>query len=303
MTLGGFAMPKDPLGETSILQISDLHFGPPFLSHVADSLLKTAASLRFDAVVVSGDVTQRAKRDQFAAADEFLQRLSSAPRLVVPGNHDVPLYNLPKRLLDPHGNYREFIDPDLNPILSLPGATIVGLDSTAPRSAISNGRIHSWQLEYCASAFAAAPPQNSRIVVAHHHFVPAPDNLNDSSMRKTERAMRRFVELGVDVILGGHLHRAYIGNSLDFYPGSHRERGIVIAHCGTSTSRRGRGREREKNTFNLITLSRRRVEITHYMYFHDSGFLRTSSHEFFRQEPLPRSAEQSLVDRNSPAES
>lgn len=79
--------------------------------------------------------------------------------------------------------------------------------------------------------------------------------------------MNRFIELGVELVLGGHLHRAYIGNSLDFYPGNHRDRGIVIVQCGTSTSRRGRGREREKNSFNLIDIEGGMLHITHYMYF------------------------------------
>jgi 3',5'-cyclic AMP phosphodiesterase CpdA len=158
----------------------------------------------------------------------------------------------------------------------------VGLDSTAPRSAISNGRIHSWQLEHCERVFKSVDEDAIKIVVAHHHFAPAPDYLHDSTMPKARRAIMRFVELGVDAILGGHLHRSYIGNSLDFYPGHHREQGIVIAQCGTSTSRRGRGREQQKNTFNLIHFQPGAILITHYMFFHEKGFLPTSSHRFLR---------------------
>ena len=189
-------------------------------------------------------------------------------------------------MLDPHRNYREIINQELNPVLHLPGAVLVGLDSTAPRSAISNGRIHAWQLDYCAQAFAAAPPAAARVVVAHHHFAPAPDYLHDSTMPKAKRAIMRFVELDVDIILGGHLHRSYIGNSLDFYPGNHRDRGIVIAQSGTTTSRRGRGREQQKNTFNLIRINSQSIKVTHYLFFHDLGFLPTSSHEFFRQQQM-----------------
>lgn len=269
-------------GLTRILQVSDLHFGPPLVPKVAAALLECAREITVDAVVVSGDLTQRARREQFVAAREFMDQLPRVPRLVIPGNHDVPLYHVTRRLSDPHRMYREEIAEELNPVLRLPSATLVGLDSTAPRLAISNGRIHAWQLKLCADAFSTSPSGAARIVVAHHHFAPAPDYLHDSTMPKAKRAMMRFVELGVDVILGGHLHRSYIGNSLDFYPGTHRERGIVIVQCGTSTSRRGRGREQEKNTFNLLALQGHSVKVTHYMYFEDRGFLPTSSHEFFR---------------------
>ena len=95
--------------------------------------------------------------------------------------------------------------------------------------------------------------------------------------------------MDVDLILGGHLHRAYIGNTLDFYPGDHRERGIIIAQSGTTTSRRGRGREQEKNTFNFIEVYPSTIDISHYLYFDDQhGFIPTSRHSFrrFRDDSL-----------------
>ncbi len=265
-----------------ILHVSDLHFGPPFVPAVADALLDIAGKIPVDAVVVSGELTQRARREQFEAAAEFIERLPSVPRMVVPGNHDIPLYDVIARFTNPLELYREIISDELNPVLELPNAIIVGLDSTAPRTAITNGRIYSWQLELCVERLQNAKPGTARIVVAHHHFAPAPDSLQDSTMPKAKRAIERFVELEVDLILGGHLHRAYIGNSLDFYPGNRRDRGIVIAQSGTSTSRRGRGREAEKNTFNLIHVNRRSIVVTHYLYFHDMGFVELSRHQFFR---------------------
>ena len=266
-----------------ILHLSDLHFGPPFLPEVGEAIVKIAPELGMHAIVVSGDFTQRAKREQYEQARDFLTRLPDVPRLYVPGNHDVPLYRLKERLLDPHGLYKEFICADLNPVLHLDHAVIVGLDSTAPHSAISNGRIFQWQLDAAEKIFAEAPTGAARIVVAHHHFAPAPDTLNDRSMPKAERAVTQFVEDRVDMILGGHLHRAYIGNTLDFYPGVHRERGIVIVQSGTSTSRRGRGREREKNSFNVIDIDAETMKITHYMYFSaESRFVPESRHLFPR---------------------
>ena len=154
---------------------------------------------------------------------------------------------------------------------------------SSPLRAITNGRIHKDQLEFCARAFRDAPDGAARIVVAHHHFVPAPDYESDQAMPKAKRALNRFLDLGVDLILGGHLHRAYIGNTLDIYAGRHRERGIIVVQCGTTTSRRGRGREREKNSFNLIKIGPEMLRITHYMYFSEVGeFAPLSRHIFTR---------------------
>jgi 3',5'-cyclic AMP phosphodiesterase CpdA len=161
--------------ELTILHISDLHFGPPFVDEVAEAALHVANELGPDVVVVSGDLTQRARREQFLAAKEYLGRFPEAPMLIIPGNHDVPLYRVVQRLTNPHANYTGVIGTDLNPILRLDSAVIVGLDSTAPRSSISNGRIHAWQLDHCEQAFADAPENAAKIVVAHHHFTPAPD--------------------------------------------------------------------------------------------------------------------------------
>lgn len=269
--------------QLTLLQISDLHFGPPFVEEVGAAVLDIAPKLNADAIIVSGDLTQRAKRSQFEEAKAFMERLPAVPRLVIPGNHDVPLYRVAERFIDPHGLYKEIISEDLNPVLRIDGAVIAGLDSTAPRSAISNGRIFKSQLDDCEKVFRDAPANAIRIVVAHHHFAPAPDYLRDSIMPKAKRAMERFADLKVEMIIGGHLHRAYVGNSLDFYPGMHRERGIIIVQSGTTTSRRGRGREAEKNSLNLIEIRKSTITVTHYMYFHEhNGFDALSRHTFRR---------------------
>ncbi len=276
-------MIKQETPELTLLQISDLHFGPPYVKEVGEAVLRIAPELNADAVIVSGDLTQRAKREQFEAAKAFLAQLPDVPRLVIPGNHDVPLYRFAERMMHPHRLYREIISSDLNPVLRVKGAVIAGIDSTAPHTAISNGRILQSQLDACEEVFRSAPQDAIRIVVAHHHFTPAPDYLRDSMMQKAKRAMQCFENLKVEMILGGHLHRAYVGNSLDFYPGKHRDRGIIIAQCGTTTSRRGRGREREKNSLNFIEIRKSTITIKHYMYFSEiDGFGILSQHTFHR---------------------
>jgi 3',5'-cyclic AMP phosphodiesterase CpdA len=267
----------------TILHISDLHFGPPYVGHVGESVLRAAREVPVDVIVASGDFTQRATREQFAQARAFLDRLPDLPLVVVPGNHDVPLYRVFERVFSPYALYREFISDELDTVYRLDNAVIVALNSTAPLRAITNGRLSSRQLEFCARVFADVPDGVSRIVVAHHHFAPAPDYEGGEVMPQAKRAIDCFSDLGVEMVLGGHLHRAYIGNSLDVYPGRDREHGLIIVQSGTTTSRRGRAREREKNSLNVIRVGEERVRITHYMYFDELlGFAPVSRHLFPR---------------------
>lgn len=267
----------------TLLHLSDIHCGPPFHPEVAEALLRFAADTELDGIVASGDFTQRAKVEQYRQAREFLDRLPRHPLVVTPGNHDVPLYRVLERWRDPFGNYRRFISPELDSVTELPGAVIVALNSTAPHRAITNGRIHAWQLAFAREVFEGTPDEVQRIIVAHHHFAPPPDFEGATAMPKAKRALDAFTAMRVDLILGGHLHRAYIGNSLDVYSGRDREHGIIIVQAGTATSRRGRAREREKNSFNLLRLDARMIRVTHYMYFDQAdGFVPTSRHIFFR---------------------
>ena len=267
----------------TLLHCSDIHFGPPYHPEIGDALLRFAHEIAPDVVVASGDFTQRAKEAQFREARGFLERLPDVPLVVTPGNHDIPLYRVGERLFDPYRYYRRHISPDLDTVTRVDGAVIVALNSTAPRRAITNGRIHAWQLAFAREAFAGTPDDVQRIIVSHHHFAPPPDFEGGEAMPKAKRALDAFTAMRVDVILGGHLHRAYIGNSLDVYSGVDREHGITIVQSGTSTSRRGRAREREKNSFNLLRLDKRMIRVTHYMYFDPAGgFVPSSRHIFFR---------------------
>lgn len=267
----------------TLLHVSDLHFGPPYVHRVGVALLEAAAALTPDVIVASGDFTQRAKEEQFAAARDFLDRLPPVPLVVVPGNHDIPLFRARERIFSPYKLYRKYICSELDSALRLDGAVVVALNSTDPLRTVTNGRIEPAQLQFCADAFRAASDDAVRIVVAHHHFAPAPDYEGGQVMPRAKRAIDRFTALEVELILGGHLHRAYIGNSLDVYPGKDREHGIIIVQCGTTTSRRGRVREAEKNSFNLVRVGPEVIRITHYMFFDDAaGFAPVSRHIFPR---------------------
>ena len=236
-------------------------------------------------MIISGDLTQRAKVHEYEAARDYLRRLPDVPLVVTPGNHDVPLYRVFERLLQPYQNYFRYISEDLDTVTRVPGALVVALNSSAPHSAITNGRIRPHQIELAARVFQGAEPNQARIVVSHHHFAPAPDYEGDTQLPGAKRILDAFNEMGVELIFGGHLHRAYIGNSLDVYPGEDRRHGIVIVQSGTTTSRRGRAREVAKNSFNVVRVAPEHLEITHYMYFEEiDGFAPISMHAFPRRE-------------------
>lgn len=269
----------------TVLHASDLHFGKPYISEVGEAFVRAAHAVEPDLVVVSGDLTQRAKVREYRQAREYLTRLPDVPTVVTPGNHDVPLYRVVERLFSPYQNYREYISDELDTVTRIPGITVVALNSAAPRRAIVNGHLGPDQVQYAREAFEAADSDDVRIVVAHHHFAPAPDYEKDSQLPRARELLDAFNGMEVELILGGHLHRAYIGNSLDVHPGEDRDHGIVIVQSGTTTSGRGRARERARNSFNVVRVADRHLEITHYMYFEGlDGFAPFSTHAFPRRE-------------------
>lgn len=267
----------------TLIHGSDLHFGKPHDPVAAKAFLESAHRLAPDLIVLSGDFTQRAKVREYEQARDYLDRLPRVPIVVTPGNHDVPLYRVFERMFAPYRNYRAHLSKELDSVTRLPGATVVSVSSAAPHRAIVNGRIRPHQLEFAREAFERAEPKDLKVLVTHHHLAPAPDYEGDRPLPRGREILDALEGMGVDLILGGHLHRAYIGNSLDVFPGMDRERGVVIVQSGTTTSRRGRARERAKNTFNCVRAETRSLEITHYMYFEEvSGFAAQSVHTFPR---------------------
>jgi len=269
----------------TILHASDLHFGKPHLPVVGEAFQTIAREAEPDLIVLSGDFTQRAKVEEFRQAREYVERLPDVPTVVTPGNHDVPVYRVFERLFSPFRNYRAYVSDELDTVTRLEGAVIVALSSAAPHHAVVNGRITPEQVEFAVRSFREAGPDPLRVVVAHHHLAPAPDYEGDSPLPRAREILDAFEEMGVELIMGGHLHRSYIGNSLDVYPGRDPAHGIVIVQSGTTTSARGRARERAKNSFNIVRVTNDHLEITHFMYFEDhGGFAPFSMHAFPRRE-------------------
>ena len=249
-----------------IAHVSDLHIGKPFLPHVAEALVTDLEREPYDVLVISGDLTQRAKVDEFKRARAFIDALPDRPLVVTVGNHDVPLYRVFERLLTPHKNYREYISDDLNTVTHIPGATIVALDSSAPRTAIVNGMIREEQLEFARDAFRQAPDGDARLLVTHHALARAPDYQTDRLLPGAGELANALLDMGVELVLSGHLHRSYVSATGDVGPLVPATPNAWLVFSGTSTSRRGRARERGRCSYNRIRLEEEHLRVTAHMY-------------------------------------
>jgi 3',5'-cyclic AMP phosphodiesterase CpdA len=240
-----------------LLHLSDLHFGRVDLSLV-ESIVDLAQQLAPDLVVVSGDFTQRARRNQFEAARAFLDRLPE-PRLVVPGNHDIPLWDVVRRFLSPLGRYRRYITRDLAPFFHDEEIAVLGIN-TARSLTRKYGRINVQQIAHAREVFADVEKQIVKVVVTHHPF-DLPPGTHHHLVGRSAMAMEGLAAAGVDLILSGHLHLQHTGLTATRY----RIEGYsaLIAQTGTTTSTRGRG---EANSFNFIRIETDRIAIEPYLW-------------------------------------
>lgn len=254
-----------------LVHVSDLHFGKPHRPEVTQALLKDLDERTYDALVVSGDLTQRAKVEEFREVRAFLDAVPDRPTVVTVGNHDVPLYRVFERLWTPHRNYRRYVQEELDTVTRMPGATLVALDSSAPRSAIVNGVLRARQLDFAERAFEQAPDSDVRILVTHHALAPAPDNERDHLLPGAAALTARFQRMGVELFLCGHLHRSFVAAAADVGPEVPPEPALWIVHSGTTTSRRGRARERTRCSFNVVELHEEHFRVTLHIYDESTG--------------------------------
>ena len=248
-----------------VLHLSDLHFGAHD-ERLVEALEGQANELKPDLVVISGDFTQRAKTEEFAEACRFLERLRDGGHEVlgVPGNHDVPLYDVLRRFLSPLTRYKRFIDDVLCPVHELRGAIVVGVN-TARSLTFKDGRINAEQVEFIRDTFARADSESVRVLVTHHPLfaLPVGDELQ-SAIGRQEMALDAIEAAGVDVLLAGHNHQASANSARDLVT---RAGGALVVQAGTATSNRVRGQEQ---SFNLLDLSAERVVLTVYSWSRDN---------------------------------
>jgi 3',5'-cyclic AMP phosphodiesterase CpdA len=236
----------------TIAHVSDLHFGT-VIPAVAEALVADLKSLAPSLVVISGDLTQRARRRQFADARNFLQRLPQ-PQLVIPGNHDIPLFDVARRFLRPLTRYCQFINPELNPVYANEELFVVGLN-TARSFTWQSGRISEEQVTLLQKTLERAGSR-LKLVVTHHPFIPPPNGAGIALVGRAALAIPIMADGGVDLLLSGHLHQGYAGDIRSHYPLARRS--IIAVQAGTATSGRTRN---EPNAYNWITLESHRITI------------------------------------------
>ena len=238
-----------------VAHLSDLHFGRVERS-VLEPLRRRLVELTPDLVVISGDLTQRARAQQFREARAYLDTLPK-PQVVVPGNHDVPLYNVFARFLRPLAGYRRIISQDLQPSFIDEEIAVLGIN-TARSFVFKGGRVSDEQLSFVREKLCDLHEKRITILVTHHPFM----------------ALEKLVDCGIDVLLAGHLHATRIGHVAQSLDGV----SLLLVQAGTATSRRTR---EEPNSFNLLRIAPRRIEVEQYA-LRGRGFERAASEVFGR---------------------
>ncbi len=228
-----------------VVHISDVHFGTADAAMV-ELVVARINEISPDVLVVSGDLTQRAKSEEFKQARGFLDRLPK-PQIVVPGNHDVPLFNVVDRFLRKFEKYEKYITSDLTPTFIDDEIAIVGVN-TARSLMIKGGRISNEQIEYIQAQFCGLNDKMLKIVVTHHPFDLPEGHTADDVVGHAEKAMPLIADCGGDVFLAGHLHVSNIETTAKRYTLDNGRVALII-QAGTATSVRVRG---EPHSFNTI---------------------------------------------------
>ena len=242
-----------------VLHISDLHFGrihPPAIESLDQ--FNAMQDKKIDLIVMTGDWTQRARKDQYKAAAEFISR-SPIPVLTIPGNHDIPLYNFFARLLQPLRNYNKYIRNLTTDIYEDHELVIVGF-KTANQFRTVEGRILERDIGRASKAFTKAGPGALRIIACHHP-VFQPKALSKIRPRKLARAV---LELKPHIILSGHSHL----NWIELVETGHGHQTLHVS-AGSATSNRLRG---EVNSFHIIETEKHKVKIETY-FLEEAGFI------------------------------
>lgn len=229
-----------------LLHLSDTHFGTE-RPHVAAALLRLAREARPDIAVLSGDVTQRARRRQFAAARRFTEALAAPVTLVIPGNHDIPLFNLAARMLSPYANYLHAFGPELEPHFSGADMLVIGVNTTRPWRH-KDGEISAAQIDRVAQRLQGAMPRQLRVVAVHQPLLVIRDSDRANLLHGHRQAARTWAAAGADLILSGHIHLPYL-RALHEAPAAS---GLPAWAISAGTAISWRVREEQPNSVNLI---------------------------------------------------
>jgi 3',5'-cyclic AMP phosphodiesterase CpdA len=279
---------------TTVLHVSDLHFGRPASSKRLDSLRELIVEIAPDTVAISGDLTQRCTKKEFAQAREYLDKIGKvAPYVVVPGNHDIRWLGAVARNMGglfrnqahefKYSRYKSYICEDLTPSLEVPGVVIAGLNTAHGiiRGSLTRrfrdlgviGHVKREDIESVREAFSKASPDAARIVMIHHN--PIRGQLSGRhGLANTEQALHAFATLGAELVLCGHDHLQAIHN---VERGVH---GVVISTAETISNRTRPGRP---SSFNLVNVDERHLRITSYLWQDPEGFVPSEERQYTRR--------------------
>lgn len=275
----------------TLLHLSDIHFGPKHLPAATAAVEALAATARPDVVVISGDLTQRARPAQFRAARAFVDRLP-APVVFAPGNHDVPLWRIWERALTPFGAWRRHFAPELERHYEDAEVAIVAV-TTAFAWTTKHGRLGAGQLAELGRRLASAPAGAARVVVAHHPLAAAAELGPEPVAAHAGRALALLAGHGVELVLSGHLHHGFVLSATAGVP--------AVVHCGTSTSSRGRGGETGLNTLNWIEIGAAGIAVSRRRFEPARGeFVEIEARRLARVRPASGSAGPGGVSSKTP---
>ena len=234
---------------TRLLILSDLHFGLDRTALI-EPLLAGVNAAAADLVILSGDLTQRGRSEEYARARAFIDRLE-APWMAVPGNHDVPLFHLLRRLIRPYRNWYGFVTRDMMPVHDTGTVRVIGVNTVDPL-AWQRGLIEPATIERVTRALGR---DRMNVVVLHHPLEQHP-GVNKELMRGAPEALRQLTEAGADVAITGHIHVWQLDHFLDLPRG----RPLMQIQTGTALCRREEDRQNEYVVLDIagdaITISR-----------------------------------------------
>lgn len=243
-----------------IAHLSDIHFGAndPKIVSATEAWLERSQP---DLVIISGDFTQRARVDQFRAASAWLNRLRAAGMrlLVIPGNHDVPLYDVVRRFAAPLERYKRYISNELCPWYEDEKVAILGIN-TARSLTIKDGRINHDQMKMIEERFAPVAPEKTRILVTHHPLFAMPIGKGgelSEAVGRHDDAVEAAAAARIHIALAGHFHRTYAEAAQKMVADAG---GALVIQAGTATSTRLRNAEPQ--SFNWLHVHRNdRIEL------------------------------------------
>jgi len=258
-----------------LIHLSDLHFGkdrPDLIVPLLDAVNGYAPDL----VIISGDLTQRAREKEYRTARAFIDRIR-APVLCVPGNHDIPFHRPITRFLAPWRYYKRWINANLTPVDVGGDYLVVGIN-TVDRFKWQTGRLSARRLRRACASLSGGTENALRIAVCHHPL-DHPNNTKKRPIPGARRALRRLLNCGADLILSGHLHIWHAG-TFAHLAGEHDGPRAIQLHAGTSLSSRLRG---EPNDFNLIDISPVQLDVARITYDDEKGaFTKAEARHFNR---------------------